>query len=116
MDSIFWTNPSSIMTVGYMGREERKNFFYGFLIFTGDVFIDLALSGLQADMKPGSISRTAYTDQIGLQYIMILKIYLYRCNCLPFFSFKISALVWPLFELDSLLYRPGGAYNQPSII
>jgi hypothetical protein len=56
------------VTVGYV--ENRKNFFYGFPRFTGQVFIDRALSGLQVyDMRPCLISQNSCMDQIGVEYM-----------------------------------------------
>jgi hypothetical protein len=54
--------------VGYM--ETGVNFFYGFRGFIGHASIDLVLSGLWASMRPGLISQSLCTDQIGLQYMI----------------------------------------------
>ena len=59
-----------MVTVGYM--EKRRNFFYGFPCFTGGVFTDLALSGLQANMRLGLTFQSLCTDQIGLQYMVTI--------------------------------------------
>jgi hypothetical protein len=51
---------------------KKRNFYYGFPSFTGHVFIDLVLSGLQANMRLGLTSQSLCTDQIGPEYVIII--------------------------------------------
>jgi hypothetical protein len=64
------------MMVGYV--EKRTNLCFGFPRYIGHAFTDPALSGLQANMRQGSISQILLMVQIGLT----ITIYLNRINCM----------------------------------
>jgi hypothetical protein len=63
-----------------------ESFSYGFPRFTGRIFIDLTLFGLQADMRPYSTLHALYMVQIGLRYMYTIRV----------FFFDVPVLDWPL--------------------
>ena len=87
------TSPYLLMMVGYAG--ERMNFFYGSPTFTGRVFIDLALSGFQGNMKPSSISRILFMEQVGQQYMVNITRYRNRVHSFglsPYYKLQYNSL------------------------